>query len=139
MNFKNLIFLSIISIFIYVQFVDAQFIGLKQEHPKSNKKFGLLTNPNSSFTNTKNQTQKVEKLADRIINTLELNDSEAKSIRELCEDRSEKIEKIKLNSDNSQQKIFDLQAVNQDFDAKIKQLVSANQYQKYEVMRRSGN
>ncbi len=139
MNFKNLIFLVILSIFVYIQFVDAQYIGLKQEHPKAKNKFGINATPNSSFTNNKYQIQKVEKLADKIISTLDLNDSEAKTIKELCEDRLEKIEKIKLNSDNSQQKIIDLQAVNQDFDLKIKQLVTASQYQKYEVMRRSGN
>jgi hypothetical protein len=141
MNLKNFFCLLLI---ITANLAEANSFDFKQERPKSKLKF----EPNSNFNNSninsskkeaKTNTQKVEKLADKIISTLYLTDSEAKIIHDLCEDRAVKIEKIKLNNDNSQQKIMDLQTVNQDFDRKIKQLVTPNQYQKYEIMRKSGN
>lgn len=112
---------------------------LKQERPKSKGKFGVNQAPTSSFSSQNRTAQKVDKLAEKIISMLELNESEAKTIHELCENRAEKIEKIKLNSDNSQQKIIDLQSVNQVFDSRIKQLVSPSQFQKYEALRKNGN
>lgn len=126
-----------------IQISMAQYTLAKQEKPKQKSKLGQFSSPNSSFSannrTIKANAQKVDKLAEKIISTLELNDADAKAVHDLCEDRAQKIEIIKLNNDNSQQKIIDLQAVNQDFDAKIRNLVTANQYQKYEVMRRAGN
>jgi hypothetical protein len=141
MNSKKTILLLGIVLSFYTNLLVGQFASFKQERPKSKNKFETNINPNS-FSNsnrTLKTNNKVEKLAEKIINTLELNDSDANIIRNLCEDRAEKIEKIKLNNDNTQQKITDLQVVNQDFDNKIKQLVGINQYQKYETMRQRGN
>lgn len=140
MKITPLIFLLFITT---ANLVVANLGDLKQERPKSKGKFGVNQAPTSSFSSqnrtAKTTAQKVDKLAEKIISTLELNESEAKIIHDLCENRAEKIEKIKLNSDNSQQKIIDLQSVNQAFDARIKQLVTPSQYQKYEMMRKNGN
>lgn len=140
MKIKSTLFLLFI---FFANLVLANFADLNQERPKSKEKFGANQAPTSSFSSqnrtAKTTAQKVDKLAEKIISTLELNESDAKTIHELCENRAEKIEKIKLNSDNSQQKIIDLQSVNQVFDSRIKQLVSPGQYQKYEAMRKGGN
>jgi hypothetical protein len=136
MKITPLIFL----LFITTAFLaEANFVDFKQERPKSKGKFGVNQAPTSSFSSQNRTAQKVDKLAEKIISTLELNEAEAKTIHDLCENRAEKIEKIKLNSDNSQQKIIDLQSVNQVFDSRIKQLVSPSQYQKYEALRKNGN
>ncbi len=120
----------------------AQQIAFKQERPKGTAKNNLYSNTTSSLSANnvhKNSNKKADKLFEKINSALELNESESKSILNLCEERSEKIEKIKLNNDNSQQKIIDLQTINQDFDSKLKHILNANQFQKYEIMRRSGN
>lgn len=136
---KILIFLSFL---IYFYFGPSQNEISGQERPKIKSKNLQYSQPTSSFS-ANNRTQKSDKkvdiLAEKIINTLSLNEGDARFIHEFCDDRATKIEKIKLNNDNSQQKIADLQAVNNDFDQKIKQLVSPSQFQKYEAMRRAGN
>lgn len=141
MNLKNLLCLLCI---LTANLAEAGAFDFKQERPKPKLKFEQNSNFNNSLTNSnkrevKTNTQKIEKLADKIISTLYLTDSEAKIVYDLCEERALRIEKIKLNNDNSQQKIMDLQTVNQDFDRKIKQLVTPNQYQKYENLRKSEN
>ncbi|MES2795527.1 MAG: hypothetical protein V4683_06160 [Bacteroidota bacterium] len=135
----NLIFLFL---FIYIHFADGNHLAFIQEQPKSKLRNNQNTAPISSLSTNrvqKSSNQKVDKLAEKIILTLDLNEVEAKTIYHLCENRAEKIEKVKLNSDNSQQKISDLQAINDDFDFRIKQLVSPSQYHKYEALRKSGN
>jgi hypothetical protein len=125
-------------VFTFSQQMYGQLFSYKQERPKSKKNSYLA--PNQSITNHNLAVkQKVDKLAEKIIATCELNDADAKSIHDLCEDRAKKIESIKLNNDNSQQKLVDLQAVNNDFDSKLKHMLSANQYQKYETMRKIVN
>ncbi len=133
---KNLIFLLV----IYAMGVGEIF---GQNPQKSYIKFSQQNTPQSNFnqksSNNNTKENKSVKLADKIISTLVLNDFEAKIIHELCEERANKIEKIKLNSDTSQQKINDLQTVNQVFDQKIKNLVSSAQFIKYENLRKAGH
>lgn len=139
MNRINLILLFLVlSNFIGL----AQHIAFKQEQPKGKAKNNLYSNTTSSLSannSHKNSNKKVDKLFEKINSSLELNESDSKYIFNLCEERAEKIEKIKLNNDTSQQKIIDLQTINQDFDSKLKHILTANQFQKYEMMRRSGN
>ena len=109
-----------------------QFFKLNKQQPTTSQFTAKHTVENSRKSNS-------FKLADKIINSLILNETEAKLIHELCDDRANKIEKIKLNSDNSQQKIKDLQEVNLVFDLKIKSLVTPTQFLKYENLRKNGN
>jgi hypothetical protein len=144
MKLKYLIFLAMIFSFVNVAFTNENIGDFKQEHPKPKMRFENKVAPNNSFTNsnnsaTKSSVLKSDRLADKIVATLYLTDAESKIVHDFCIDRSEKIEKIKLNSDNSQQKIIDLQVVNQEFDNKIKQLVTPAQYQKFENLRRNSN
>jgi hypothetical protein len=135
MNLKNLIFLSLLTSILC--------LNKNEVYGQNRLKFQNTQNPQTSLApnnkSTNNNSKKIDLLAEKIVKTLELNPLDAKIIYSYCEERAEKIDKIKLNSDNSQQKIADLQAVNQNFDLKIKQLVSPGQYQKYEVMKRSGH
>lgn len=106
----------------------------------------LAQNPKFKFDNKSSQSQsltagkkqeksKSEQLADKIINSLKLADNDARMVRNYCQDRAEKIEKIRLNSDNTQQKINDLQSVNSEFDNKLKYLLSPAQFAKYEQIK----
>lgn len=136
MALKNLIFLLLMYAFgisnIYGQNSQKQFLKFNKQQPTTSQFSEKNNGLNSNKTNS-------NKLADKIINNLALNESEAKTIHELCDERANKIEKIKLNSDNSQQKIKDLQDVNLVFDLKIKSLVTPTQFSKYENLRKSGN
>jgi hypothetical protein len=135
----KIVFYIFIINFAIANLAMANLVDINQENPKlkaKNKSF--QTTPNYISANNRS-SQKVDKLADKIISALELKGAEAKTIHDLCEARAIKIEKIKLNSDDNQQKISDLQVVNQVFDEQIKQLVSPNQYQKYEALRKNGH
>jgi hypothetical protein len=137
MNLKSLIFLILL---IIPRLLFGQGSLSKQDSPKAKAKNNLsVSSSNTLVANKTTNKQKTDRLADKIIATLELDDADSKQIHAICEDRAEKIEKIKLNNDNSQQKIFDLQTINQDFDNRLKQLVTSNQFQKYETMRRNSN
>jgi hypothetical protein len=137
MNLKSLIFLILL---IIPKLLFGQGSLSKQDGPKAKAKNNLsVSSSNALVANKTTNKQKTDRLADKIIATLELDDADSKQIHAICEDRAEKIEKIKLNNDNSQQKIFDLQTINQDFDNRLKQLVTTNQFQKYETMRRNSN
>ena len=133
MALKNLIFLLLMYAFgisnIYGQNSQKQFLKFNKQQPTTSQFSEKNNGLNSNKTNS-------NKLADKIINNLALNESEAKTIHELCDERANKIEKIKLNSDNSQQKIKDLQDVNLVFDLKIKSLVTPTQFSKYENLRK---
>lgn len=136
MALKNLIFLSLINALasgsIYGQNPQKPYLKFSKQQPTTSQ----FSEKNNGLSSKKTNSNK---LADKIINSLVLNEGEAKVIHELCDDRANKIEKIKLNSDNSQQKIKDLQDVNQVFDQKIKTLVTPTQFNKYENMRKNGN
>ena len=109
MNPKNLIFLLLATLAFQTQYLHAQFAAFGQEKPKKGKPKSSFKSVQSNSYVDNSKTSKVIKLADKIISTLDLNESEAKSIHLFCEERAEKIERIKLNSDNSQQKIIDLE------------------------------
>lgn len=136
MALKNLIFLLLVFALgisnINAQNSQKQFFKLNKQQPTTSQFTAKNKVENSRKSNS-------FKLADKIINSLILNETEAKLIHELCDDRANKIEKIKLNSDNSQQKIKDLQEVNLVFDLKIKSLVTPTQFLKYENLRKNGN
>lgn len=84
-----------------------------------------------SYTKSKAQHQ-----SDLIVKSVEATEQDARQILNLCIDRQERIEKIRLNSDNSQQKILDLQTVNDDFEKGLKGILTPAQYQKYEEMKK---
>jgi hypothetical protein len=106
------------------------------QNPKSNAKpTSGLTHSLSATNKHQSHNPKADQLADKIITALKLNDIEAKQVRVLCTERAEKIEKIRLNSDTTQQKITDLQAVNAEFEGHLKAHFTAAQYAKYEQIK----
>ncbi len=94
---------------------------------KQNTQNSHLIQPSNKATNNK-----PEKLIDRLEKELNLDESQSKQINQMIEQRAEKIEKIKLNHDHINQKIIDLNAINADFESKLKQILSHQQFFKYE-------
>jgi hypothetical protein len=91
---------------------------------------------NSPKTNSKNNTSSQQTtLADKLIAIMHLTDNEQRFIKKICGERAEQIEKIKLNADTQQQKLLDLQAINEDFEYELKHNLSPINYSKYESLK----
>lgn len=117
--------LKIVLLMLLVQLFCEQ--TLAQKIKKQNTQNSHLTKPVN-----KTHNNKPEKLIDRLEKELNLDETQSKQINQMIEQRAEKIEKIKLNHDHINQKIIDLNAVNADFESKLKQILSPKQFLKYE-------
>jgi hypothetical protein len=96
--------------------------------------------PNKLVATTEKTKQKTPysgqgSLLDKIIAATNLSEVELKIVKKVCSERTESIEKIKLNSDSQQQKLQDLQTVNEDFEHQLKLHLSPSNFLKYESLK----
>lgn len=123
-HYKNLLLCGLMLLVGQIAFGQRQ-TKFKFQNKPTPQKFSVNTSANNS-------NFKPDKLIDKLVRELDLNENDTKIVNNLVEQRAEKIERIKLNHDHINQKIIDLNSVNAEFENKLRSVLSPGQFVRYE-------